>query len=406
MNKNNRRQAIATERLEDKYQSKGLFDGAVSFNPMDGFIYLGDARDYLDSDNRIINVDLLKKSQVLGASGHANPDQTKGVYTNTYLQMMANYKRMLEIKKKIPSKSLSKIGEKILGAAGPTATADYQAIRRTGDLLTQVLGQEHTNEDYQAINVAEVVNKDSVKFEYIKRTSARIIAQKGIPDDVEALPLKHVYTTGTKEIFAYGLSFSVSMRDIIDTKTDIVADFMKQVPDAFLAAKNEDVVTLLNAISGGTNQGDWDSFSSGIAAVNAANQVQTAEAAVKAYGSPLVCILDTTSLNGYLQNLQGAYFQGQQQNIAAQSRATAPTKSGILPGNPGVTYYVDDAITAATYALAAKSGYMKHFQAMTINTEYKNPRTPGQAVQKFMYEFAGFEEANTSAVFHGESVLS
>jgi hypothetical protein len=398
-------QTHATETLEDKMMSKGMFAGAVSYHPIEERIYLGDARDgYLEKDDMMIDVGLWRKAKVLGASGDTSKFAKWKIFGNKYLQMLANKKKIAKIQEK-SYEPLQVIGDRIVGAAGPTATTDYEAIRRTGDLLDGVIGQEHTNEDYQAINIAEVVKKDSVRFEYLTRTSARIIAQRQIADDQEANPLRHVYSSATKDIFAYGLQFISSMRDNIDTKTDVVADFVKQVPDSILAAKNEDVVTLLNAVTG-TNQGDWDAFTSGIADVQAAADVQTAEDAVKAYGRPLVAIMPSDSWRGYMKNLQGAYFQGQPQNIANQSTSTPGAKSGQLLGNPGVTYFIDDALTAATYCLAAKPSYMKYFQAMVVMTAFTNVKTPGKAEQRFWYDFAGFEETSDSALYKGTSVLS
>lgn len=404
MYKITRQSTIQTESLEEKFQRKGLLARSISYNPKSGRIFLGDAREGDGEENWLINVDKLKQAKVLGAAGK-DVNSVKGIFSNLHFQMLENKRKMEALAEKYVGKDILKIGERIVGAAGPTATTDYQALRQTGDLLTQVIGTEHTNEDYQAHNIAEDVNKDSIKFEYIRRTSAVMIAQKNIADDQEAMPTKHAYTTGTKEIFALGLSLVTSIRDNIDTKADIVADFKKQVPDAFLAAKNEMVITLLNAITG-TNQGDWDSFSSGIPAVNAANQIQTAENSVKAYGRPLVCIMDSTALNGYLQNLQGAYQANIDTNVAFRSRSGANAKSGVLPGNPSVTYYVDEALTAATYVLAAKSAYMKKFNAMVINTTYKNPRNAGQTEQMFWYEFFGVEETESSAAYKGTSVLT
>lgn len=397
-------QTLEAENLEERMMNKGMFIGAVSYNPVTEKIYLGDGRDFLDKSNEMIDVAKFRESKVLGAAGKSDQVAKLKIFSNKYLQMLTNVKKIKNIQAKT-YQPLSMIGDRIVGAAGPTATTDYENIRRTGDLLAGVIGEEHTNEDYQAINVADKVNKDSVRFEYIKRTSARIIAQREIGDDEEALPLKHAYTTGTKDIFAYGLQFVSSMRDNIDTKTDVVADFIKQVPDAILAAKNEDVVTLLNALSG-TNQGDWNAFTSGIADVIAAAQVQTAEDAIKKYGRPLVMVLPSDSWRGYMQNMQGAYFQGEPQNIAARSTSQATAKTGQLLGNPGVTYFIDDAITSATYILASKGAYMKHFQAMVVMTSFKNVKTPGQAEQRFWYDFAGFEETLQGAAYKGTSVLS
>ena len=397
-------QTHATETLEDKMSAKGMFLGAVSYNPIDDMIYLGDARDgYLEKSDAMINVANYKKAQVLGASGEIDKVNKLKIFSTKYLQAKANIKKLFKAKEK-SYEPLQVIGDKIVGAAGPTATTDYEVIRRTGDLLDGVIGQEHTNEDYQAINIADKVMKDSVRFEYLTRTSARIIAQRNIGDDEEALPLRHVYSSATKDIFAYGLQFISSMRDNIDTKTDVVADFVKQVPDSILAAKNEDVVTLLNARTG-TNQGDFDAFTGGIADVDAAAQIQVAEDAVKAYGRPLKAVMNSDVLRGYNKNQQGANFQGADQNIANRSTSTAPAKTGTLLGNPGVTYFVDDAITAGTYSLAGPN-FMKYFQAMVVMTAFTNVKTPGKAEQRFWYDFAGFEETLEAAVFKGTSVLA
>ena len=397
-------QTHATETLEDKMLSKGMLLGAVSFDPTQNKIFLGDARDgYLERENMMIDVAAYKKAKVLGASGDVDKVNKLKIFGTKYLSMKATVARMMANKAKTYA-PLEVAGRGIVGAAGPSAITDYEAIRRTGDLLEGVIGQEHTNEDYQAINIADKIVKDSVRFEYLTRTSARIIAQKQIADDEEANPLRHVYSSATKDIFAYGLQFISSMRDNIDTKTDVVADFIKQVPDSILAAKNEDVVTLLNAING-NNQGDWDAFSSGIASVDAATQVQVAEDAVKAYGRPLKAIMNSDAWRGYMKNQQGANFTGQAMNIANQSTSTPNAKSGQLLGNPGVTYFIDDAVTTGTYILAGPA-YMKHFQAMVVMTSFTNVKTPGKAEQRFWYDFAGFEETSTSAQYKGTSVLA
>lgn len=394
-----------TEDLEARMASKGMFLGAVSYDPIQDKIFHGDARDgYLDKNEFMIDVGAYRKGQVLGASGKIDAMNKLKIFSSKYLQMKANVNRLFKEKEKTYA-PLEVVGKGIVGAAGPTATTDYELIRRDGDLLAGIIGQEHTNEDYQAINIAEKVEKSSVRFEYISRTTSRIIAQRNIGDDEEALPLRHAYTTGTKDIFAYGLQFISSMRDNIDTKADVIADFNRQVPDSLLAAKNEDVVTLLNAITG-NNQGDWDAFSSGIATGDAAGDIQTAEDAVKAYGRPLVAVMDSTAWRGYMKNLQGANFTKWEDNVEKRSTSQASAKTGQLIANPGVTYFIDDAITAATYILAAKPAYMKYFQAMVVMTSFQNVKTPGKAEQRFWYDFAGFEETSDSAQYKGTSVLT
>lgn len=394
------------EQAEQRELSKGKSFGYVSYDPTVDKIYNSDARmeGGVDKSTFMIDVAAYKQAKALLAKGEVDKANKLRIFSNLYLQMRENITKVAKIKEDTYAPT-HVIANSLVGAAGPTATTDYETIRRDGDLLAGILGQEHTNEDYQAINIASKESKNSVRFEYISRTSNRIVAQRNIGDNEEALPLRHTYTTGHKDIFAYGLQFISSLRDNIDTKADIVADFTRQVPDSILAAKNEDVLTLLNAITG-NNQGDWDSFSSGIAAVSAAAQVQVAEDAVKAYGRPLVCVMDSTSWRGYMQNMQGAYFAKQADNIANQSTSTASAKTGQLLGNPGVTYFIDDGLTAATYVLAAQPSYMKYFQAMVVMSSVTNEKTPGKAEQRFWYDFAGFEETNSSAQYKGTSTLT
>lgn len=404
MNQKQILQTKYTEDLEERMIAKGLQTGAISYDPTTEKVYLGDGRDFLEKENFMVDMGALRKAKKFADEGEIDKLNKLKIYSDKYLQMKSVVKKLLAKNEKT-YEPLHITAKGMVGAAGPTAYTDYEAIRRTGDLIDGIFGQEHTNEDYQAINIADKVTKDSVRFEYIKRTSARIIAQRNIGDDEEAIPLRHVYTTGTKDIFAYGTQFISSMRDNIDTKADVVADFTKQVPDSILAAKNEDVLTLLNAITG-TNQGDWDSFTSGIATVDASAQVQVAEDAVKAYGRPLKAVFNSDAYKGYLKNLQGATFTGQGQNISARSTSTAPAKTGNLVGNDGVQYFIDDGLTAGTYCLAASPGYMKYFQAMVVMTTFQNVKTPGKAEQRFWYDFAGFEEVNDSAVYKGTSVLA
>lgn len=392
-----------TEALESRYQAKGLQESAVTYDPLTDRVYLGDGREGLERENVLINMKAFRDAKRFVAEGkHDSADKLKP-YSNLYLQMLANKNRLVKTKLANPYKSINSIGDRILGASGPTATTDYDAVRHTGEIVGVVTGESHTPEDYLAINIAERVDKDAVKFEYLQRTSSKIVAQRNLGDEDVADPIRHAYTTGTKEIFAYGLSFVNKKRDNIDMKLDIKADFVSQVDGAFLQAKNEDVLTILNGITG-NNQGDWDAFTAGIADVDASAQVQVAEDAIKPYGKGLVAIMNSDAWRGYMKNLQGANFTGRLQNEANVS--TNNRKTGQLAGNPDVTYFIDDGLTAGTYVMASKPNYMKYFQGMVIQTTYKDLKTAGQTEQMFWYDFAGFEETETNAQYKGTSVLA
>jgi hypothetical protein len=393
-----------TEELESKYASKGLQESAITYDPVTDKVYLGDGRNGLESEGVLINMKNFRDAKKFVSEGKHDSANRLKPYSNLYLQMLANKNRIVKSKLANPFKSINAIGDRILGASGPTATTDYDAVRHTGEIVGVVTGEEHTPDEYNAINIAERLDKDAVKFEYLRRTSSKIVAQRNLGDEDIADPIKNAYTTGTKELFAYGLSFLNKKRDNIDMKLDIKADFVKQVDGAFLQAKNEDVLTILNAITG-NNQGNWKALTGGVFDVDASVDIQTAEKAVKPYGNTGVkVIMADDTRRGYVKNLQGASFTGRLQNEANRGTANQ-RKSGQLEGNESVQYFIDDGLTAGTYVLA-NPNYMKYFQGMVIQTTYKELRSAGQTEQMFWYDYAGFEETEVNAQYKGTSVLA
>jgi len=393
-----------TEELESRYLDKGLQESAITYDPLTDKVYLGDGRDGLERENVLINMKNFRDAKKFVSEGKIDSADKLKPYSNLYLQILANKNRIVNEKLRNPYKSINSIGRKILGASGPTATTDYDAVRHTGEIVGVVTGEQHTPDEYTAINIAERLDKDAVKFEYLRRTSAKIVAQRNLSDEDVADPIRNAYTTGTKEIFAYGLSFVNKKRDNIDMKLDIKADFISQVDGAFLQAKNEDVLTILNGITG-NNQGDWTALTAGIFDVDASVDIQTGEKAVKPYGIADVIIMADDTRRGYVKNLQGASFAGRLQNEANRGTANQ-RKTGQLEGNESLTYFIDDGLTAGTYVMANKANYMKYFQGMVIQTTYKNLKQAGQTEQMFWYDYAGFEETETNAQYKGTSVLA
>jgi hypothetical protein len=370
-----------------------------------GKIYLGDGNDYkmpdgsisMPREQELIDVHAAMKAQVFGASGKIDEANKLKVFTDLYHTYDEVYQKVREAQKDawIP-------WHHIVGAAGPEAVTAYQTIRRSKDLLDVVLGQRYVNEDYLAINIAELVERPkSVKIEYLKRTSALITVQQRLADTQTPDPQRDAFAKEEREIFADGIQHEVSMRDTIDTLTDINAEFLKQLPGAFLASKNAKVVALLNAITG-NNQGDWDAATGNFFDVNAADQVQTAENAVKKYGAERIAIMPHDTWALYMKNQQGIVHSSEPNRV--KSTVEPGAKSGRLIGNPGVTYYIDDALTSQSYVLAAKESYMKFLQGMILQTSVVDKTTPGQTERRFWFDFNEAEESLSAAQYKGTTV--
>lgn len=392
--------------LLEKLTAHGAKPESMTY--INGKIYMADGFDYknrhgeieIPSELELINVHEAMKAKMYGASGDASKiDKINDmrIFTDLYHTYDEYYQRVLEAQKDswIP-------WHHIVGAAGAEAVTAYQAVRRSQDLLNTVIGERYVNEDYQAINIAELVERPKAfKIEYLKRTSAVITVQKGLLDDQTPDPQRDVFALASKEIFADGIQHEVSMRDTADTLVDINAEFMKQLPGAFLASKNGKVIALLNAKSA-NNQGDWDAVTGSFFDVNAASQVRTAEAAVKKYGATRIAIMHSDTWELYTKNQQGIVHSSEPNRV--KSTIEAGAKSGRLVGNPGVTYYIDDALNSQTYVLAAKESFMKLLQGMIIQSSVQDKTTPGQTERRFWFDYNDAEVSLDAAGYKGDTV--
>jgi hypothetical protein len=393
-------------KLLESMTAHGRKAEAVTY--LNGKIYLADGFDFKNADGTIsipkdlelIDVNEAFKAKMYGASGDpAKIDRINDlkIFSELYKTYYEDYAAVKETQKDywIP-------WHRIVGAAGPEAVTAYQAIRRSRDLLDTVIGQRYVNEDYQAVNIAEIVERArAFKIEYLQRTSALIEVQQRLADEQTPAPQRDAFTLQSKEIFADGIQHEVSMRDTADTLTDINAEFMRQLPGAFLKSKNDKVLAILNAITG-TNQGDWDAVTGSFFDVNAASQVRAAENAVKKYGETRVAIMAADTWELYVKNQQGLVFSSQP-NLA-KSSVESSAKSGRLIGNPGVTYYIDEGLTSQSYVLAAKESYMKLLQGMIIQTSVQDKSTPGQTERRFWFDYNDAVESQPAAAFKGTTV--
>ena len=398
MNKITPQSSVSAENTETQYQNSSswspsaitMFNGKVY--DTDGRAWLNDGRVEMPSENFLFDYDAIQRqgNSIVGASGK---DQSvkEHLISSRYLQMSETYEKA----KPILAESHSSY-QRVLGAAG-SVTA-YETVRRAEDLV-DVVGQQYTLEDYTAMNVANVRNVSKVRFTRPRKTSSLVTVQREIGDDQEPEPERQVFTEGTVDIFADAVQHVASMRDNVDTTFNITAEFNKEIAGMFAAEKDAKVIEKINAVTG-TNQGDWDAVSGSFYTVNAATQVQVQEDAVKSYGRPLVALFADDAWRGYMDNIRAPL-------TAEAAGSTSIDLGGIrLPKNPSVTAWVNSDMTAGTYAVIAKPSYIDLFKAMTVQTSFKNVRTPGQADHRFWFDFNGVLENTTSAIGKGTSVLA
>lgn len=387
---------VSAAELEAKMAEGGHISAVTSFVPDPkgvGKIYSGDVRDYIEKKEWLIDLTALKARNILGASGK---DTSKvKVFSDNFKRM---WKVFTDTNKKL--EIVKTPYYRVLG--GAQAVTDYQTARRSKDLL-EVIGVQPTIEDHTAINIVDVRNVTQLKFINHKKTSALMAVQVEIGDEVVPDVARQAFTDQTVEIFADAFHYVFSMRENSDSLFSLDNEIRSELPGAFSLAKDNKITTLANAVSG-TNQGDWDAVTGNFYDVDAAADVQAAEDAVKTYGRPLTGLMPSDSWRAYIKNMQGVPITPS--GTGAKSTSAPGAKQFNPVGNPGVSMWINDDITPATYILNSVKSWARFFRGPVIQTSYKNEKIPGQSEGKIMFDFNGVFQIQAAAAFFGTSVTT
>lgn len=397
MNGISKQQSIQAEVLEARLAQNGSMQKSA-LTVFGNKIYLGDGREHgLSKKDIMIHLDPWNQAQIYGASGETDKIDGLKMFGDKYYEMYADFKKIDDIIQQYPYITANDIV--VSGAAGEAAITNYDTIRQSGKLAADISGLQRILEDLTAVNIAKKETTDRFKHEYIRKTSAVLTADKELADDQLPGDIRPAFAVGEYEIFADGTSYKTSLRDK-ELKIDVSAEIAKEIPGMFAQTQEDKVIALVNAITG-NNQGDWDARTSGIFDVRAASQIDTAVAAVKGYGGPIVCLMPSDTWRLYEDNVGEGYLGQKPGNKTTQ---TPDSKHGFLRANPNVEYWLNDSVTTQTYIIAALNSYMKHIQGMIIKTSFKDVRTAGQTETTFEFNYNGVFEDETSAQYKGTSV--
>lgn len=387
------KQSVQAETQEARMMQNGSYKMSA-LTVLDGKVYLGDGRQGLSESDVMVHLPAWNQKQIYGASGENDKIDGLNIYGDKWFGMYGDYDKITKILAQYPYMTASDIA----GAAGEEALTHYETIRKTAQTSNDVSGLERILEELNAFNIAKKETTSGFKHEYIKKTSAVLTADVELADDVMPGDIRPAFAIGDKEIFADGTSYKTNLRDK-ELKLNVAAEIAKGVPGMFAQTKENKAIALVNALSS-TNQGDWDAVTGNFYDVRAAEQVDVGVAAVKAYGGPIHCLLNSDTWRLYMDNL-GSAFDGKAGNKTTE---VASALTGTLAGNPNVKYWINDSITSQSYILASVNSYMKYIQGMKIKTSFKDVRTAGQTETTFEFDFNGFFENEIGAAFHGATV--
>lgn len=388
--------------VEEMNRSPATKVGAVTaFN---GKVYAVDGREWRNTDGKVdlpkeeflIDVGLMKKLEknVLGAAGDpsALDDYASKIYSPKYLEYLDVYEKAQKALENTYSPY-----QRVLGAAGKAITP-YETVRRAEDII-DVVGQQYDLTEYTALNAVTMRNSGKLRFKRPRKTSALMQVQKRLGDQYEPEVQRQAFTEGEVDVYADATQFQISMREESDTTFSISSEWLKELPGMFARAKDEKVTTLINALSN-NNRGDWDAVTGNFYDADAALDVETDYKLIKKYGMTVIGMFASDSLRLYNKN-QNAPLTKKTDDSTAPPGAKGPY---TLANNAGITVFVNDDLTSQEYTLIAKESWADFYQAMTIQTSFKNERTAGQNEHRYWFDFNEVFQNTASAAAQGASV--
>lgn len=379
--------------------SDGNYKSSVIAN-VDGVIYADDPRidGTVDKSKKLVDVKkLMEINKKVADSGDYSlyEKAQRQVYSD---EMLSIIEEAAKQKAKIDANpGLSPA--RILAAAGNTIETAYETVRRI-NYLTDVVGPQYVLDDYNADNAVNVRTVQDLQFKGFVKSSSLLQGQERIGDHVTPNVARQAFTAFDVSLLANSFRWEFGMREKKDSVFSLDAEIKKEVPGIMKRMKDDRITTNLNNLSGSDISPDWDAVSGNFYTGDAAGDIEGLEETLDTYRSPLVMMAARDTLRLYLKNQKAALTaEPSKSNVLPASGRT-----GILPKNGAVRYYINPSITDSSFILVAKNSWTDWFQGPTINVSYKNQMTPNSVEGRIIFEFNGDVEKITAAALRRTGV--
>lgn len=369
-----------------------------------GFILDYDARngpitDKIISKTWLIDMNKVNAAGPLAAAGEI--EKANKLKDAAKSSLYKSYLKTYEIeKKRVDSAPFNAPGNTLgpLGAAagdGNLLDTAYDKVRRV-NYLKQISGKGYLMARFQARNVVNEVPTNDLNYKGFIDDNL-LTGQPEIGDNQIPLPAKQQFDSFVKQIFADSFRFDLGTREQQDSQIDIGLRIRRQIPGIMEKMVNDKIVAILNALSG-TDLADWDTYTNGIVDNDAAEGIEDLENSIEDYDGQRVLIAPRKVIRLYKRNTQG-------RNVTSVDSAEPEAgRSGTLPFNEHITYFVDNAVDANKLVLIAKDHFIDLYQGPQLNVAVKNEMTSNASVANILFNYNGVKKKVSGAAAQGNSV--
>ena len=328
----------------------------------------------------LVDIEAKSKARALAAAGNKDGAAAfvESSRSSAYKDLLREYTKQ---KKLVDStfESPHKVLHSAIAAAGQTLDTAYEIIRRT-NWLSMVSGKEYDDPRFQAVNVVNEESRNDLNVKGITHDEL-LDGQPEIGDNQTPIPIKPTFGVFEKQIFADAFRYEFGMREKSDSQINIEERVTRQIPGLMKKMINDKIVAIINAKSSAGDLGDWDTYTNGIPDNDAAGHVEDALYNLQDYSGPKVLITTSQGLRLYRRNVQGVNVE--------TAEGSFSSRTGKLPFNEELTYYIDNALTANTLCVISLKHFIDWYNGPKMSVAYKNDMTPAGMEGRVLFHFNG-----------------
>ena len=281
------------------------------------------------------------------------------------------------------------------GTDGQILQTAQEIVRQT-KYQTKVTGVFYREEKYQAVHTSNPVSIEGLTTKAALDTQLPV-GHSEIGDDVTPVITRPEFEVFEKQIFADSFHYGFGMREKDDAFFNIEQRMTMKVPGLMLKLRNDKMVNLLNSATHTTpfaiGATKWDTYSAGgVVTHDAGGSLDGIRLKIEDFeGDEMFLAAPYNIIRAYLRNVEGHLVK------EIDSRMPATGRTGSLPYSQGVTYRVENAMTANSAVLGSKVAWADAYTGPQVDIAYKDDKKPSAWEGRLLFHFNGVQRKLSAA---------
>lgn len=283
---------------------------------------------------------------------------------------------------------------KPVGAAGNIIDTPYEVARQL-KYLSKVSGKEYKLKIFQARNTVNIISSGSdLHLTGFIKIGELLKGSPKLSDYQEPDPSRQAFDRYEKAIYADSFHWQSTIRERSNSGPNIESEMAKELPGIMEEMVDAEIRSKWDTLSINATLGNWKSTASnGHFDENSDEDVQDGATLIDEFSGQFIMYCHRKVVSAYLKNIKGRNYDGVKSILPENER------SGVVPLNEDLTYYVGNQLAEDEFIIAAREHAVEMHQGPQLDIMYKNERTPGQLIGRMKFNYNGvivkFPEAAT-----------